>query len=172
LLNGDSVELRDDTLVIADGSRAIGLGRDHGRLGVRRGDASTDILLESAFFAPTAITGKARAYGLHTDSSHRFERGVDPQLQGVAMERATALLCDIVGGRPGPVVEAVSEAHLPERAGLMLRRGRVAQVLGVALDDERIPISWRGSACRSSPRPTVGMSCRRAVASIWCWRST
>lgn len=138
LLNGDSVELRDDTLVIADGSRAVALAGIMGGSESAVGDASTDILLESAFFAPTAITGKARAYGLHTDSSHRFERGVDPQLQAVAMERATALLCDIVGGRPGPVVEAVSDAHLPERVGLMLRRGRVAQVLGIALEDERI----------------------------------
>jgi len=138
LLNGDSVELRDDTLVIADGSRALALAGIMGGSESAVSDTSSDVLLESAFFAPTEITGKARAYGLHTDSSHRFERGVDPQLQAVAMERATALLCDIVGGRPGPVVEAVSDAHLPQRAGSLLRRGRIAQVLGVALDDERI----------------------------------
>ena len=75
--------------------------------------SSKDIFLESAFFAPLAILGKARQYGLHTDASHRYERGVDPQLQRDAMERATALLLDIVGGEAGPVVEAKSEQHIP-----------------------------------------------------------
>ncbi len=138
LLNGDSVALREDTLVIADRSRALALAGIMGGAESAVSDSTNDILLESAFFAPTAISGKARGYGLHTDSSHRFERGVDPCLQAAAMERATALLCDIVGGRPGPVVEAVSDAHLPTRAGLMLRRRRIPQVLGVELDADSV----------------------------------
>lgn len=72
-----------------------------------------DLFLESAFFDPIALAGKARGYGLHTDASHRFERGVDFELARQAMERATALLLEIVGGEAGPVVEAVSEADLP-----------------------------------------------------------
>jgi phenylalanyl-tRNA synthetase beta chain len=95
-------------------------------------------LLESAFFAPLAISGKARSYGLHTDSSHRFERGVDPQLQIRAIERATRLLIAIVGGEPGPVVEAISEADLPKPETLTLRPARVAHVLGLALPEETI----------------------------------
>jgi phenylalanyl-tRNA synthetase beta chain len=97
-----------------------------------------DILLESAFFTPTAISGKARNYGLHTDSSHRFERGVDPQLQVMAMERATALLLDIVGGEAGPIVEAASEQHIEHRPEILLRRERVAKLLGLTIDDETI----------------------------------
>jgi phenylalanyl-tRNA synthetase beta chain len=96
------------------------------------------VLLESAFFAPTAITGRPRAYGLQTDSSYRFERGVDPQLQVRAMERATALLLEICGGQAGPVVEAASEAHLPERPRIRLRRERISRVLGVTVDDEAV----------------------------------
>ncbi|MGB5832717.1 MAG: phenylalanine--tRNA ligase subunit beta [Thiohalocapsa sp.] len=138
LLNGDAVALRADTLVIADASRAVALAGIMGGAETAVGDESSDILLESAFFAPTAISGKARSYGLHTDSSHRFERGVDPQLQAVAMERATALLRDIVGGEPGPIVENVSDAHVPQREGLVLRRQRIPRVLGVELEDERI----------------------------------
>ena len=77
-------------------------------------ETTTDILLECAFFAPLSITGRARAYGLHTDSSHRFERGVDPELQAKVMDRATRLLLDICGGEAGPVIEVKSDAHLPE----------------------------------------------------------
>ncbi len=71
------------------------------------------MVLESAFFAPLAITGRARQYGLHTDASHRFERGVDPELTRQAMERATALLLEICGGEAGEIVEAVSQENLP-----------------------------------------------------------
>jgi phenylalanyl-tRNA synthetase beta chain len=138
LLNGDNVALREETLVIADQSRALALAGIMGGAESAVSDSTRDILLESAFFAPTAVSGKARSYGLHTDSSHRFERGVDPCLQAAAMERATALLCEIVGGRPGPVVEAVSDAHLPARDGLTLRRRRIPQVLGIELDDDSV----------------------------------
>lgn len=138
LLSGNEVELGDDTLVIADAARAVALAGVMGGQDTAVSDSTTDLVLEAAFFAPSAISGKARAYGLHTDSSHRFERGVDPQLQGTAIERATALICDLAGGRPGPVVEAISDIHLPVRAALTLRRQRVAQVLGIELDDEQV----------------------------------
>jgi phenylalanyl-tRNA synthetase beta chain len=97
-----------------------------------------DVLLEAAFFAPLAIAGKARSYGLHTDSSHRFERGVDFTLQHQAMERATALMQEIVGGKAGPITEVVSEADLPELAPIQLRRARVGRLLGVEVDDATI----------------------------------
>lgn len=99
------------------------------------GEATHDLLLESAFFAPEAISGKARSYGLHTDSSHRFERGVDPQLQALALERATALILSIAGGQPGPVVEVLDESRLPQIPRILLRRARIPQVLGVSLED-------------------------------------
>ncbi|UHD16000.1 phenylalanine--tRNA ligase subunit beta [Thiocapsa bogorovii] len=138
LLNGEEATLRADTLVIADAGRAVALAGIMGGSGTAVGSETRDVLLESAFFAPLALSGKARSYGLHTDSSHRFERGVDPQLQVRAIERATRLLIAIVGGEPGPVIEAVSQTELPEPRMLTLRRSRVAQVLGLALPDDTI----------------------------------
>lgn len=135
LLNGDEVVLRPDTLVIADRQAPVALAGIMGGAGSAVGEGTRDILLESAFFAPAAISGKARSYGLHTDSSHRFERGVDPGLQVRAIERSTRLLLDIVGGEPGPVVEALSPGDLPRRTALLLRRMRVRQVLGLELAD-------------------------------------
>lgn len=138
LLNGEEATLRADTLVIADAERAIALAGIMGGAATAVGPDTRDILLESAFFAPLAISGKARAYGLHTESSHRFERGVDPDLQVRAIERATRLLISIVGGEPGPVVEEVAPLDLPARAPLLLRPERLAQVLGLELPAETI----------------------------------
>ena len=138
LLNGDEAILRPDSLVIADAAGPLALA------GIMGGNASAvsgetcDILLESAFFSPAAIAGKARGYGLHTDSSHRFERGVDPELQVRALERATRLLLDIVGGEPGPVVDLIDEAHRPRRASLRLRAERCARILGLDLPAESV----------------------------------
>jgi phenylalanyl-tRNA synthetase beta chain len=92
-----------------------------------------DIYLEAAFFAPIAIAGRARTYGMHTDAGHRFERGVDYQGQVRAMERATELLLLIAGGRPGPLVDTVSESDLPQAIEVRLRAARVARVLGMVI---------------------------------------
>ncbi|BFM11851.1 phenylalanine--tRNA ligase subunit beta [Simiduia litorea] len=138
LLDGQTVKLNSDTLVIADHSSSLAMA------GIMGGDASavsddtTDILLESAFFAPTMIAGKARAYGLHTDSSHRFERGVDSALQQSALERATELLLAIVGGEAGPVVEKTRSDSLPAQSKVTLRRARIEEGLGFAIDDARV----------------------------------
>ncbi len=138
LLDGQEVTLRSDTLVIADHQRALAIAGVMG--GEHSGVSATtrDLFLESAFFDAIALAGKARSYGLHTDASHRYERGVDPQLTRRAMERATALLLDIVGGSAGPVVEAVSEEHLPVVSPILLRKERVEQMLGLALPNEQI----------------------------------
>jgi phenylalanyl-tRNA synthetase beta chain len=138
LLNGDEVELRGDTLVIADAARPVAMAGIMGGADSAVSDETRDVLLESAFFSPTAISGRARGYGLHTDSSHRFERGVDPDLQRRAMERATALLLAIAGGEPGPITEAVARDHLPATDPLLLRRTRIGQVLGIEADDARV----------------------------------
>ncbi|MNQ34413.1 Phenylalanine--tRNA ligase beta subunit [compost metagenome] len=133
LLDGQEVTLRPDTLVIADHERALAIAGVMG--GEHSGVAANtrDLFLESAFFDTIAIAGKARSYGLHTDASHRFERGVDSQLAREAMERATALLLEIVGGEPGPIVEAVSAADLPRLAPVTLRAERIEQMLGLEL---------------------------------------
>jgi len=138
LLNGEVIELRPDTLVIADQARALALAGIMGGASSAVSPATRDILFESAFFAPTHISGKARGYGLHTDSSHRFERGVDPELQVRALERATALLLAISGGQPGPIVDVQAAGHLPPRSRLVLRRDRVRRLLGLHLDDASI----------------------------------
>jgi len=138
LLDGQEVTLRGDTLVIADHERALAIagvmGGEHSGV-----SASTqDLFLESAFFDTIALAGKARSYGLHTDASHRYERGVDSQLPRRAMERATALLLDIVGGSAGPVIEVVSEADLPNVAPILLRKNRIEQMLGLSMEDDQV----------------------------------
>ena len=138
LLNGEDITPGADTALIADDEKALAvagvMGGEHSGVS----DATTDIFLESAFFAPAAIAGKARTMGFASDASHRFERGVDFTLQRRALERATALLIDICGGAAGPVVEAVVAERLPQRTPLRLRSQRAAQALGVALDDEAV----------------------------------
>lgn len=138
LLDGQEVALRSDTLVIADHARLLGIA------GVMGGENSgvtaktRDVFLEAAFFEPISVAGKARSYGLHTDASHRFERGVDSNLAREAMERATALLLDIAGGEPGPIIESVSPEHLPQIAPITLRAERVSQMLGLELGSSEI----------------------------------
>ncbi len=133
LLNGDTLTLCPETLVIADANQAVALAGIMGGAATAVTVDTCDILLESAFFAPQTISGKARRYGLHTDSSHRFERGVDPQLQVRAIERATRLLLTIVGGDAGSVVDVVADEHLPQPQSLHLHERRIAQILGLTL---------------------------------------
>ncbi|WP_313739666.1 phenylalanine--tRNA ligase subunit beta [Pseudomonas sp.] len=139
LLDGQEVTLRGDTLVIADHARALAIagvmGGEHSGVDTQK---TRDLFLESAFFEPISVAGKARSYGLHTDASHRFERGVDSALAREAMERATGLLLDIVGGEVGPIVECVSEQHLPQNAPITLRAERVSQMLGMEMDAAQI----------------------------------
>ncbi|MCK4743182.1 MAG: phenylalanine--tRNA ligase subunit beta [Sulfuriflexus sp.] len=139
LLDGNRVELNPDTLIIADVKGPLAIAGIMGGESSGVTDESTHLFLESAFFAPLSIAGRARRYGLHTDSSHRFERGVDPELQVRAIERATSLLLDIVGGEAGPVVEVVSEQHLPSRDAITLRAARINRVLGLEVDSASIP---------------------------------
>ena len=138
LLDESEVVLKANTLLIADSSKALAMAGIFGGLHSGVTAETKDVFLESAFFAPLAIAGKARQYGLHTDASHRYERGVDPQLQHAAMERATALLLQICGGEAGPVVEAVSEAHLPEVATIHLSQAKLARILGISIDKAEV----------------------------------
>lgn len=143
---GESLKLLDEReaaidagfLVITDADRPVALAGVMGGFDTRVTDATTRVFLESAHFAPSAIIGRARKLGLHTDASHRFERGVDPELPRVALEYATRLVIDIMGGAAGPVVEAVREADLPQRAPVTLRRERLARVLGQRIDDAEV----------------------------------
>jgi phenylalanyl-tRNA synthetase beta chain len=138
LLNGDTVELDGETLVIADHREPVAMAGIMGGEQSAVTEETRDVMLEAAFFSPLCIAGRARSYGLHTDSSHRFERGVDPELPRVAMERATRLLVDIAGGRPGPITEAVDERELPSAASVALRPARVTRLLGVELPVDEV----------------------------------
>jgi phenylalanyl-tRNA synthetase beta chain len=151
LLNEQTVTPAGDTALIADEAKALAMagimGGEHSGIN----DATTDLFLESAFFAPDAIAGKARALGFSSDASYRYERGVDFELQHKAIDRATQLIVDICGGRPGPVVEGVAPDHLPKRAPVRLRSARAAKVLGIALAPTQIEALLRG----------LGLACAR-----------
>lgn len=138
LLDGKTITLDNDVLVIADSSRALAMAGVMGGAQSGVGDTTVNVFLESAFFSPQRLAGKARRYGLHTDSSHRFERGVNYELAGVALERATALILSICGGAAGPAREVSSASHLPQPAVIELRRDRVRRVLGLQLDDAQV----------------------------------
>ena len=144
LLDGRDIALESDTLVIADAERAIGLAGIMGGNGTAITREASQILLEVAYFTPEAISGRARRLGLQTDASMRFERGVDPEGQRRAMERATGLLLSICGGAAGPIVECVDAAALPARPALMLHRARLRQLAGAELPAPRV-----GAALRS-----------------------
>jgi phenylalanyl-tRNA synthetase beta chain len=141
LLNEQMVTPAADTALIADehkGARALALAGIMGGEDSGISDATTELFLESAFFAPAAIAGKARELGFSSDASYRYERGVDFQLQRPAIERATQLILEICGGSPGPVIESVSPAHLPQRPPVKLRSARAAKVLGISLSVAQI----------------------------------
>ncbi|MGI2065246.1 phenylalanine--tRNA ligase subunit beta [Shewanella sp. MF08487] len=138
LLDGSEVTIPSDTLVIADDARPLALAGVFGGEYSGVSDTTQDILLECAFFAPLAIMGKSRRLGLHTDSSHRFERGVDPEMQHKVIDRATRLVLDICGGEAGPVVEAKSEADLPKPAQIVLRRSKLDRILGHHVPDNDV----------------------------------
>jgi phenylalanyl-tRNA synthetase beta chain len=138
LLDGKEIVLHEKSLVIADTSRTLALAGVMGGADSAVSDDTKNLFLECAFFAPDAIAGRARDFGLHTDSSHRFERGVDPVLQSRAMERATQLLMEICGGQAGPVTEQTSVAHVPSPAPILLRNARIKRLLGIGFDAEKI----------------------------------
>jgi phenylalanyl-tRNA synthetase beta chain len=133
LLDDSEVTVDTSTLVIADQDKVLAMAGIMGGAESSVGDNTSDILFESAWFNPLAIAGKARNYGKHTDSSHRFERGVDSELQVAAIERATALILDICGGNPGPVSITESAEHLPTEIIIRLRDKRLSQQLGVVI---------------------------------------
>ncbi|MDF7680801.1 phenylalanine--tRNA ligase subunit beta [Enterobacteriaceae bacterium ESL0689] len=138
LLDGSEAKLDSDTLVIADHQKALAMAGIFGGEYSGVNHQTQNVLLESAFFSPLAITGRARRHSLHTDASHRYERGVDPHLQYLAMERATRLLIDICGGVAGPIIDVSHQATLPTAATITLRRHKLDRVLGHHIDDAQV----------------------------------
>ncbi len=163
LLDGNEARLDADTLVIADHQQALAMGGIFGGEHSGVNSETRNVLLECAFFNPLAITGRARRHGLHTDASHRYERGVDYQLQYKAMERATRLLTDICGGEAGPIIDVTSEAHLPKPATIRLRRSKLDRLIGHPIPDAQVSDILRRLGCEVSE----GEGEWHAVAPSW-----
>ena len=144
LLNDQTIKLDGDALVIADDKQALALAGVMGGEDTSVTDETKDIFLECAFFTPITIAGKARQFGLHTDSSHRFERGVDFTLQQRAIERATQLIVDITGGTVGPISEVTTTDTLPQRQPVKLRQKRIEKVLGISMANEQVSAIFEG----------------------------
>jgi phenylalanyl-tRNA synthetase beta chain len=138
LLDGQTVTLDEKTLVIADRQSPQALAGIMGGLASSVTEKTTDIFLEAAFFNPLIMAGRARCYGLNTDASYRFERGVDPTLPRQAIERATQLLLAITGGEPGPITEKTASEYLPPVSVILLRSARIAKILGTQIEDSQV----------------------------------
>jgi phenylalanyl-tRNA synthetase beta chain len=144
LLDGQELTLTPDTLVIADEHAAVGIGGVMGGALTAVNAGTRDVLFEAAFFQPAALSGRTRSLGLLTDASQRFERGVDWNGAVRAMERASELLAGIAGGKYGPVTDTVSRPHMPKPATVVLRRSRLARVLGATVADVRVSTILQG----------------------------
>jgi phenylalanyl-tRNA synthetase beta chain len=136
LLDESEVELDEEVLAICDSAGPVAIAGIMGGLDSGVTETTRDILFESAYFNPATIMGKARDFGMHTDASHRFERGVDPQGQVPAVERATALLMEIAGGEPGPLLLAEDTAHIPVNPEVELRLDRLNALTGCDIPRE------------------------------------
>ncbi|MGC3820842.1 phenylalanine--tRNA ligase subunit beta [Acinetobacter sp. G11] len=138
LLNEQEVELSDDVMVIADDEKALAIAGIMGGLSSSVTDETTEIFLESAFFAPLHIAGRARSFGLHTDASQRYERGVDFELPLIAMHRASQLIAELAGGEFGPITVAEKSELLPKREAIELNQAQVDQLLGYKVESDFI----------------------------------
>ena len=138
LLNEQEVVLQDDVMVIADDEKALAIAGIMGGLSSSVTDETTEIFLESAFFAPLHIAGRARRFGLHTDASQRYERGVDFELPMIAMHRASQLIAELAGGEFGPIIVAEKSELLPKREAIELEQAQVDQLLGYTVESDFI----------------------------------
>lgn len=138
LLDERTVSLDPEFVLVTDADKPVALAGVMGGWDTRVTDATRNVFLESAHFAPASIIGRARRLGLHTDASHRFERGVDANLPRQALEYATRLIVDIAGGRPGPITEATIPSALAAPATVPLRRARLQRVLGISVADQEV----------------------------------
>jgi len=135
LLDGQEVTLDAQTQVIADAQKPQAIAGVMGSSAAAVTESTTDIFLESAFFNPVAVAHCVRLYSINSESAYRFERGVDPEQQMPALQRATQLLLEIAGGEPGPITKAMTKTHLPKPPTIHLRRARIPHLLGFDIPD-------------------------------------
>ncbi|MDR3504538.1 MAG: phenylalanine--tRNA ligase subunit beta [Legionella sp.] len=138
LLDGQELNFNGNVLVIADQEKPLAMAGVMGGANSAVQEQTTDVFLESAFFNPITIAGVARKFGLFSDSSQRFERGVDPYLQRRALERATELILSIVGGKAGPVIEASNAAHIPATVSFSFDTEKVKRLTGLNISREEM----------------------------------
>lgn len=155
LLEGSTAVLDAITLVIADENQVQAIAGVMGAKASAVTEQTQDIFLESAYFDPARIAGRARYYGLNSDSAYRFERGVDPAITVLALERATQLLIEIVGGQVGPIVQV--QASVKPLAGIAFHPAYVKKMLGFSLSEERIIAIFTG----------LGINVQCAGADVW-----
>ncbi|TXI19554.1 MAG: phenylalanine--tRNA ligase subunit beta [Nitrosomonas sp.] len=136
LLNGNEVNLNPEMLIIADDDTPLALAGIMGGLDSSVTQGTTDIFLESAFFSPNVISGKSFQLGFNSDSSYRFERGVDFARTGKVLEYATNLIQVICGGYAGPLTEI--KYKLPQRQAVIVRSERIRRILGIDISNEKI----------------------------------
>ncbi|WP_419225098.1 phenylalanine--tRNA ligase subunit beta [Acinetobacter sp. A2] len=147
LLNEQEVEFQEDVMVIADDEKVLAMAGIMGGLSSAVSDETTEIFLESAFFAPLHIVGRARRFGLHTDASQRYERGVDFELPLLAMHRASQLIAELAGGEFGPITVAEQASQLPTRSAIELNQAQVDQLLGYSVDAAFIADALKRLGC-------------------------
>lgn len=138
LLTGQTINLAENALVIADDKKPLAMAGVMGGMESAVTLLTTNIFLESAFFQPVCISRMSRHYKLNSESSYRFERGVDPELQIRAIERATQFILDIAGGQAGPIIDISKENDLPQQKQISLRKTRINKVLGLTINDQEI----------------------------------
>jgi phenylalanyl-tRNA synthetase beta chain len=153
LLDGRTIQAQADVLLIADREGPVGLAGIMGGERTAVTPETTDVFFEAAYFAPDGIVGRARRWGLQTDASQRFERGVDPTRQERAAQRACALLTSIAGGDAGPVMIEEAPLHRPERPTITLRRSQLERLLGVRFKAERISAALEALQMRVAAVP-------------------
>jgi phenylalanyl-tRNA synthetase beta chain len=154
LLDGKTIDLAPDVLLITDLEGPIGLAGIMGGERTEIGADTVDVFFEVAYFPPDAIAGRSRRWGMLTDASQRYERGVDPTQQQRAVERAIALLVSIRGGTPGPISVTQSEQHQPKRAPVVLRSSQLRRLLGVVVPDDRVKGTLEALQMRVVTSPT------------------
>lgn len=144
LLDGSDKTLNSDTLVIADKEKPLAIAGVMGGIDSSVTSETQDIFLESAYFSPEVIAKQSRYYHLISDSGYRFERGVDPHIQREAIERATQLIVELVGGKPGPLIEKSRKEYLPKKNTILLNYEKIGKLLGISITKNEVEAIFKG----------------------------
>lgn len=157
LLNGSNITLNPKALIIADEAKPLALAGVMGGKESEVANDTTEILLESAFFKPEVIAGRARQFALHSDSAQRYERGVDPMLAPEALEFATQLILEVCGGEPSEIFENTHKSNLPKSSEISLTYERLEKLLGSSIEAKEIKKILEGLGCETLKQDKKGI---------------